>query len=112
LTRVDRRSAVGKRLAELKGTFMEVLESQGRGLTPILRMKVETACEALATAELARGRYMRGESRDRLDAVMTAERLAERAVKALRLTDGPKPRSSVHDILRRVYPAARLEPDR
>ena len=92
LTRVDKRSPVGKRIGELKATFTAALESQGREVTPMLRMKIETASQALATAELARGRYMRGDGNDRLDAVMTAERLAERAVRGLHLPDGPEPK--------------------
>jgi hypothetical protein len=52
-------------------------------------MKLEQAAQLQAFAEAARGRFLRGESSDRVDGICTAERLAERAVKALRLVDGP-----------------------
>jgi len=89
LTRVDRRTAAGKRITELKATFLAALEAQGRELTPSLKLKVEQAAQLQAFAEAARGRFLRGESSDRIDGICTAERLAERAVKALRLVDGP-----------------------
>lgn len=99
LTRVDRRSVAGKRITELKTTFLAALEAQGRELTPTLRMKVEQAAQLQAFAEAARGRFLRGESSDRLDGICTAERLAERAVKALRLVDGPPKAPSLFERL-------------
>jgi hypothetical protein len=105
LTFVNRSTRLGKRIDELRKMFTEAVAE--RSQTPTLALKVEQAAQKTAVAELARGRYMRGEG-DRLEAVMTAERLAERAVKALGLTDDPEPKASVLDNLRRAYPAARL----
>jgi len=68
---------------------MPELEAQGRDLTPALQMKVEQAAQLQAFAEAARGRFLRGESSDRIDGICTAERLAERAIRALRLADAP-----------------------
>jgi len=95
LTRVDRRTATGKRITELTAMFLAALEAQGRELTPSLKLKVDQAAQLQAFAEAARGRFLRGESSDRVDGICTAERLAERAVKALRLRDDPaKPEAS------------------
>jgi hypothetical protein len=108
LTKVDGRSAVGLRIAELTRLFEASLGD--RPMMAPLKLKVERAAQMVAFAEQARGRWLRGESSDRIDAICTAERIAERAVAKLRLTDDPEPRSSVLDNLRRAYPAARLEP--
>jgi hypothetical protein len=88
--KIDKRNRVGRRISELKDTFTKAIEAQGRELTAVLQLRVQTAAEALGMAEDARQRLLRGEGNDRLESVMTAERLAERAVKALRLSDGPK----------------------
>jgi hypothetical protein len=92
LTKVDGRSAVGLRVAELKRLFATSMGD--RPMTAALKMKVEMAAQLSAFAEQARGRWLRGESSDRIDAICTAERIAERSVKALRLADDSKPRSS------------------
>lgn len=98
LTHVDRRSVAGKRIGELTETFLAALESQGREVTPALKLKVEQAAQLQAFAEQARGRWLRGESSDRIDGICTAERLAERAVKALGLRD-TEPRKTLADVL-------------
>jgi hypothetical protein len=108
LTKVDGRSAVGLRIAELTRMFAASLGD--RPMTAALKMKVERAAQLTAFAETARGRWLRGESSDRVDGICTAERLASAAVAKLRLADDSKPRSSVVDNLRRAYPAARLAP--
>jgi hypothetical protein len=57
----------------------------------MLKLKVEQAAMALALAEAGRGRFLRGEGSDRLEAVVTAERRADALVAALRLRDGGPP---------------------
>jgi hypothetical protein len=88
LTKTDGRSAVGLRIAELKRLFTASLGD--RPMTASLKLKLEMAAQLSAFAEQARGRWLRGESSDRIDAICTAERLAERAVAKLRLADEPK----------------------
>jgi hypothetical protein len=93
LTKVDRRSVAGKRIGELKATFTASLAEQGRAMTPMLKLRVEQAAMALALAEAGRGRFLRGEGHDRLEAVVTAERRADALVSGLRLVDGSKPKA-------------------
>jgi hypothetical protein len=91
--KIDRRSRVGRRVKELQATFIAALEAQGREMTAVLSLNVQRASEALAMAEDARQRFLRGEGSVRLDAIATVERLAERAVAKLRLADAEKPRA-------------------
>ena len=76
-------------MKELRALFEESLAIQGRPLTSLLRLKVDTAAEAMATAEDARQRFLRGESNIRADALATIERRADALVAALRLRDEP-----------------------
>jgi hypothetical protein len=87
--KIDSRSRVGRRVKELRALFEESLAAQGRPVTPLLRLKVDTAAEAMATAEDARQRFLRGESSIRADALATIERRADALVAALRLRDSP-----------------------
>jgi hypothetical protein len=95
LVKVDRRTVAGKRVADLRAMFLASLEAQGREMTAALMMKVDQAAQLQAFAEAARGRYLRSEGNDRIDAIATCERLAERAVAKLQLTDGAKPAPSL-----------------
>jgi hypothetical protein len=92
LTKTDGRSAVGLRIAELTRLFTASLGD--RPMTASLKLKLEMAAQLTAFAEQARGRWLRGESSDRVDGICTAERLAERAVAKLRLADDSKPRQA------------------
>jgi hypothetical protein len=53
LTRVDKRSVAGQRIAELKALFTASLGD--RPLTPMLSMRIAEASELKALAEKARG---------------------------------------------------------
>jgi hypothetical protein len=92
LVKVDRRTVAGRRVSELRTLFLASLEAQGRDMTAGLMMKVDQAAQLQAFAEAARGRYLRSEGNDRIDAIATCERLARDAVRALRLVDGPTPK--------------------
>jgi hypothetical protein len=84
---IDRRTQAGRRIGELRQVFTAALVDAGVELTPMRRLKVEQASAALATAELARARYMRdGETGGKvLDELLRAERRADAAVKRLGL---------------------------
>ena len=80
LTRVDKRSVAGQRIAELKALFKASLGD--RPLTPMLAMRIAEASELKALAEKARGDYLRGGGGN-LDDTIRAERRADQAVRAL-----------------------------
>jgi hypothetical protein len=90
LTFVDRRTRVAKRIVELRRLFTDALTSAGLELSPMRMARLETASQAIALAELARGRFLRGETSD-LSAVVSAERRADMAVKRLGLYETPRP---------------------
>jgi hypothetical protein len=79
LTRVNKRSPAGKRVAELKALFTDAV---GGDLTPMRRFKVETAAETVALAELMRGAILRGEGGN-MDEVVRCERRAAAAARAI-----------------------------
>jgi hypothetical protein len=79
LTRVNKRSPAGKRVAELKALFTDAV---GGDLTPMRRFKVETAAETVAIAELMRGAILRGEGGN-MDEVVRCERRAAAAARAI-----------------------------
>ncbi len=84
-TTLDGRTIVFRRVAALRALFSTSLAEAGLELTPMRRMRVETAAQTLALAELARGKYLRGEGDADLDEVIRAERRADSAVKRLGL---------------------------
>jgi hypothetical protein len=91
--RLDKRSGAWKRICELKAVYSSGLGD--RPLTPLLEARISEAAHLMATAEIARARFLKGEAGVRIDAVATVERLARDAVKALRLADAPsKPAGS------------------
>lgn len=85
--RLDKRSGAWKRICELKAVYSSGLGD--RPLTPLLDARIDEAAHLVATAEIARARFLKGEAGIRIDAVATCERIARDAVKALRLVDGP-----------------------
>jgi hypothetical protein len=106
LTTIDKRGVLWKRISELRQVFADALTGAGE-LSPLRKLKVETAAQAVATAELARGRFMRDGHGDLADLV-AAERRADAAVRAIGLPkERPKPlTASVADILERVNKVA------
>jgi hypothetical protein len=106
--KIDARSRVGKRVKELRALFEEALAAQGRPLTALLALKVQTAAEAMATSEDARQRFLRGEISIRAEALATIERRADALVSALRLSDGPEPPTSTKPRQKADQPTPRL----
>lgn len=99
LTTVDRRTRVFRRIAELTALFTSALTQAGLELSPVRKLKVQTAAEAVAVAELARGKYMRDGDGD-LTELLTAERRADAAMKGLGLPDRSTPKEpTLADIL-------------
>ncbi len=88
LTKVDRRSRLGKRITELQAMF---LGEVGGDVTPMRRLRVEKAARLTALAELAQGDYAR-DGKGALKDVLLAERRAAAAVKALGLDEAPPPK--------------------
>jgi hypothetical protein len=82
LTKVNRRSILGKRITELTALFVDAVKADE--LSPLLRLKIDEAAQLKALAELARGDYMR-DRRGTLDDIVRLERRAEQAVAALGL---------------------------
>jgi len=91
LTRVDKRTALGRRISELREMFVTTLTSAGIDADlPMRKLRIEQAAQATALAELVRGRYMREGTGD-LDELVRAERRADAAVKRLGLPPDDKP---------------------
>jgi hypothetical protein len=80
LTSVNRSTRIGKRIGQLTALFTEALGEDA--LTPMRRLKVQTAAESVALAEQARGALLRGEGGN-LAEVISCERRAAAACRAL-----------------------------
>jgi hypothetical protein len=87
LTRVDKRSVAGQRIAELNELFTASLGD--RPLTPMLAMRIAEASELKALAEKARGDYLRGGFSD-LDELVRLERRADQAVRSLGISEAKR----------------------
>jgi hypothetical protein len=79
LTKVDRRSVIGRRVYELKELFTS---AAGGELTGLRAMKIGIAAETVALAEAARGALLRSEGGN-LDEVIRLERRAAAACRAI-----------------------------
>ncbi len=90
LTTIDKRTLLWKRLVELRRLFSAALTQAGIELSPVRALKVEQAAQAVAVAELCRGKFMRDGAGD-LDELVRAERRADAAVKRLGLPPEGKP---------------------
>jgi hypothetical protein len=86
LTRIDQRSRLGKRIAELKLLFSGAL---GGDPSPVRELKIERAAQLSALAEQARGDILRG-GKGTGD-IVRLERAAAAAVRGLGELE-PKPR--------------------
>jgi hypothetical protein len=85
LTGVDKRTTLGKRIAELKALYIDALGGAD-ALSPMMRLKVDEAAQLKALAERARGDYLR-DGTGSLDDVVRIERKASAAERALRIVD-------------------------
>jgi hypothetical protein len=92
LTFVNRSTRLGKRIDELTALCTSAFSADE--LTPLRREKIASAAQLQGLAEEERGRWMRGEARCNLDELISAERRAASAVKALALPEAKqKPQS-------------------
>jgi hypothetical protein len=99
LTRVDRRTALGKRIAELTAIYTAALGSAD-ALSPMKRIKIEEAAQLKALAERARGDYLRAGTGS-LDDIVRIERKASAAERALGIVEKLPPKPTIHDIAAR-----------
>jgi hypothetical protein len=88
LTKIDKRTPLGKRITELTALFTSAFAADD--LTLMRREKIGEAAQLKALAEAERGRWMRGEARCDLDELMRLERRAQQAVKALGLSEAKR----------------------
>jgi hypothetical protein len=111
LTAIDKRTVLGKRLIELRELFTAVLTATGVELSPMRRLQIDQASQALATAEHARGLYMREGHGDLAD-LITAERRADSAIKAIGLPpERPtRPADAQSDLAAYIAPIVRPSP--
>jgi len=79
LTKVDRRTPLGRRVTELTGIFATAV---GGELTPLRRLAVDKAAQLTAIAEKARGNFMR-DGIGSPDDIVRLERKADQAIRAL-----------------------------
>jgi hypothetical protein len=79
LTQIDKSGRMGRRIGELVRMFNEA--SSGAA-SPLRRLKIQSAAELLAVAEMARGALIRGESGN-LSEVTAAENRAASACRAI-----------------------------
>jgi hypothetical protein len=86
LTRIDRRTPLGKRVTELEALFTSAFAADD--LTPMRREKIGAAAQLQAMAEAERGAWMRGEARCDLDELVRLERRATQSVKAIGIPEG------------------------
>lgn len=85
LTRVDRRTALGKRIAELTAIYTSALGSDD-ALSEMKRLRIGEAAQLKALAERARGDYLRDGSGS-LDDIVRVERKASTAERALGIVE-------------------------
>lgn len=87
LTRVDRRTALGKRIAELTAIYTAAIGSDD-ALSEMKRLRIGEAAQLKALAERARGDYLRDGSGS-LDDVVRIERKASAAEHSLGIVEPP-----------------------
>jgi hypothetical protein len=85
LTRVDRRTAMGKRIAELTTLYLAALGGEA-AQSPLKRMKIGEAAQLKALAELSRGDLMR-DGKGSIDDIVRIERKASAAERALGIVE-------------------------
>lgn len=91
LTRVDRRTVFGKRIAELTAIYTAALGSDD-ALSEMKHLRIGEAAQLKALAELARGNYMR-DANGSLDDVVRVERKASAAERALGIVERVRDRA-------------------
>jgi len=106
LASIDRRTALTRRVDELRGLFTGASDVEPSRMR---KLRIDQAAYAIAVAEHARARYLRNEDCN-LDELVRAERRADAAVKRLdlppeqRVVDAPQ--MSLADKLALKYPKA------
>jgi hypothetical protein len=81
---IDKRSALGRRVTQLTATFRARIGLDANP-DPLLLAAIERAAQLQALAEAARARALRADPKVTLDDVVRLNRLAEHAVRSLRL---------------------------
>jgi hypothetical protein len=94
--KIDKRSGVWLRILELKAIYESGLADRVR--SPLLEARIHEAAMLMVTAEVARARFLKGEA-IRIDAVVSAERVAKAAVDKLHLADAVKKAPSLREYL-------------
>lgn len=92
LTSVDRRTIIGKRIAELRDIYVTALNGLD-AISPMKRLKVDEAAQLKALAEQARGDFMR-DGKGSLDDIVRIERKAGAAERALGVVERPPARAT------------------
>lgn len=87
LTKIDRRGRLGRRIDELVSLFPTALGDSD--VSPLRLERVREAAQLKALAERVRGEFMR-EGTGELADIVSLERRAEQAVRALGIVDGRK----------------------
>ncbi len=98
LTKIDKRTAFGRRVMELRSVFAESLGAAE--MTPLRRLKIREAAELKAIAERARGDWMR-DGAGNLDDIVRIERKADLAFQALNIVEPKAKTPTLADILAR-----------
>ena len=78
LTAVDRRTAIARRIAEIRAIYIAALG--GDDISPLKLLKIDEASQLKCVAELARGDFLRG-GETSLHDVIRAERRADASVR-------------------------------
>jgi hypothetical protein len=91
--RLDGRSRIMKRAAQLAAHYMTLLTEAGRETTSVsLAMAIMSTAELVAISEDMRTRLLRAEAGVKADDLVRMQRLADASVRSLALPDGgPQP---------------------
>jgi hypothetical protein len=99
--RIDRRNVLGKRIAELRAIFTARAGLDPADPDPVLAAAVEAAARLTGLAEDATAKAARHDPSINLDDLVRLQRVADLAVKRLRLDAHRKPTTtSLADIMR------------
>jgi hypothetical protein len=96
LTKIDRRSPVGRRIDALKELFTAALSQDE--ISALKHLRIAEAAELKALAEQARGEYLRGGD-VLLDDLVRIERKADHAVRGLGMVDRLRKPATLADYL-------------
>lgn len=91
LVQVDRRTALGRRIAEIARNYVDALGGEA-SLSAVMLERIATAAEMAAAAELARQRFLAGDGTISADDLVRMQNLSARAETRLGIrVEPPKP---------------------